>query len=54
MLRKVKNLGDYEGRKLSVDFSYLGRQFGIRMELEKAEKGLGALLLLVALIATFI
>lgn len=54
MLRKVKNLGEYKGRKLSVDFSYLGRQFGIRMELEKMEKGLGTMLLLVALIVTFV
>lgn len=54
MLKKVKNLGEYKGSKLAVDFSYLGRQFGIRMELEKIEKGMGTLFLLVALIAIFI
>lgn len=45
MLRKIRSLGEYKNMTLKIDFSYLGREFGIRKELEKIENFVGWLVL---------
>lgn len=54
MLRKVNKLGNYKSIDLKIDFSYLGREFGLRREFESLERFTGKVLIAIVVFGLFL